>query len=141
MITYRPHPNYKYQLVKDAAFKVPFQMNEPISVAYATLSLDGILTVKAGYSWDGPSGPTIDTKNFLRGSLCHDALYQMMREGLLPRDENSREKADQLLRTHCREDGMSALRAWWVYHGVRIGGGSAVKSKQDNKYKQELTAP
>jgi hypothetical protein len=34
-----------------------------------------------GYAWNGPSGPTLDTRNFMRGSLVHDALYQLMREG------------------------------------------------------------
>ena len=29
------------------------------------------------------------------------------------------------LRRICREDGMSSIRAWWVYRGVRIGAGPA----------------
>ncbi len=27
-----------------------------------------------------PNGPTIETKTFMRASLVHDALYQLMRE-------------------------------------------------------------
>jgi hypothetical protein len=67
----------------------------------------------------------------MRGSLVHDALYQLMREGLLD-PEQWREPADSLLRAICREDGMSAIRAWWVYKGVRLGGSSAAK-KQENE--------
>jgi len=44
---------------------------------------DGGLLIKAGYSWDGPSGSAIDTKNFMQGSLVHDALYQLLRENIL----------------------------------------------------------
>ena len=39
--------------------------------------------------------------------------------------EVHREAADRLLQQICKEDGMSSIRAWWVYKGVRIGGGPA----------------
>ncbi len=57
----------------------------------------------------------------MRGSLVHDALYQLMREGELDADVY-KEPADRLLQAMCREDGMTSLRAWWVYHGVRLFG-------------------
>jgi hypothetical protein len=60
--------------------------------------------ISKGYAWDGPSGPTIDTGNFMRGSLIHDALYQLMRTGNLP--TSFRERADLLLRKTCIDDGM-----------------------------------
>ena len=44
------------------------------------------------------------------GSLLHDALYQLMREGLLDHTLH-REAADRILQSLCREDGMTALRA------------------------------
>jgi hypothetical protein len=69
--------------------------------------------------WDGPSGPTIDSLTFMRGSLVHDALYQLMRENHLNHSEY-REPADRVLQKICKEDGMWSLRAWWVYHGVRL---------------------
>ena len=58
----------------------------------------------------------------------HDALYQLMGDGLLPLSE--REAADATLRRICLEDGMSSIRAWWVYWGVRIGGGHAAASPE-----------
>ena len=81
-----------------------------------------------GYAWDGPSGPTIDTKNFMRGSLVHDGLYQLMREGLLAHEEY-RKSADDLLRDICVEDGMSKFRAWYVHRAVRISGGKSTKPR------------
>jgi hypothetical protein len=77
------------------------------------------LTIAAGYAWDGASGPAIDTLNFRNGSLVHDILYQMMKEGGLPATRANRKRADQVLREICRADGMSYIRATWVYLGVQ----------------------
>lgn len=118
---------YRYQLT--APFRVPvpeLPFGSDIDTDYILLRIekDGPwLRIRSGYAWDGPSGPTVDTSNFMRGSLVHDALYQLIREGQLP--EDTRHAADQLLRRMCREDGMSAIRAWWVYRAVRLFGKTA----------------
>ena len=52
-------------------------------------------------------------------SLLHEALYQMMREGLLVHAIHC-EAADRILQSLSREDGISALRAWWVYQDERL---------------------
>ncbi|MFB3816156.1 MAG: DUF1353 domain-containing protein [Candidatus Methylomirabilales bacterium] len=114
---------YKYQLAKDYVLALDIRPAAQIVTPYIALDLDGTLTIRAGYAWDGPSGPTIDTANFMRGSLVHDALYQLLRERYLPAE--LREAADRILQRCCLEDGMSRLRAWWVYWGVRLGGGPA----------------
>lgn len=123
---------YKYQLVEHFEHDIKIKPEQDVSSpsGYIELSAKGILEIKKGYAWDGPSGPTIDTLNFMRGSLVHDALYQLMREELLNL-EVFRELADRLLQTMCKEDGMSSIRAWWVYKGLRIGGDPA--ANPDNK--------
>ncbi|OIQ00711.1 MAG: hypothetical protein AUK35_02375 [Zetaproteobacteria bacterium CG2_30_46_52] len=117
---------YKYQMVMAYEVNIPIKPALDIFTDYINLTQGGLLTIKKGYAWDGPSGPTIDTPNFMRGSLVHDALYQLMRT----EDEHFskgqyRDAADRLLRSMCREDGMSWVRAWWVYHGLKIGGDAA----------------
>jgi hypothetical protein len=110
---------YLYQLYHTYEIQLPFKA--PVvgtEHEFLTIYPSGMLRIECGYAWDGPSGPTVDTKDFMRGSLVHDALYQLMRDGLLDR-KVYREKADDLLRAICREDGMSAVRAWIVYQGVR----------------------
>ena len=110
---------YKYQLKETYTVRIPVIPGAAIHTEYISLETTGDLTLKEGYAWDGPSGPTIDTLTFMRGSLVHDALYQLMREGNL--DKNVyREAADRTLRDICREDGMWSVRAWFVYHGVRL---------------------
>lgn len=115
---------YKYQTKNDYTVTIPIHPATDIKTEFISLSSKGALFIKSGYAWDGPSGPTIDTKNFMRGSLVHDALYQLMREKHLDFHVH-REPADRLLQEICKEDGMSAIRAWWVYQGVRVGGGPA----------------
>jgi len=110
---------YKYQLKETYVVAIEIKPSLAIDTEYIKLDVNGKLILNKGYAWDGPSGPTIDTLTLMRGSLVHDALYQLMREGQL--DNNGyRETADRILQRICKEDGMWSLRAWWVYQGVRI---------------------
>lgn len=126
---------YKYQLHETYSIKLPFSVPD-ISMDHEFLKVEGgVLTVSQGYAWDGPSGPTIDTPSFMRGSLVHDALYQLMRDGLI--DQSCRERADKLLRDLCIEDGMSWVRAAYVYESVREFGSSCAKISSQ----KVITAP
>ncbi len=135
MIQYKK--GYKYQLVQDYTVQTAVKTGRFVLTSYLKLTSDGLLTISAGYAWDGPSGPTIDTKNFMRSSLPHDAFYGMMRNGLLDRDK-WRKVVDEELRRMCREDGMSWFRAWYVYLAVRRG---AVRSASADARKPIITAP
>ncbi len=127
MITYKKRRQYKYVLAEGYRHQTELRPGEPVEIASVLhLDADGLLTLRKGYAWDGPSGPTWDTRNFMRGSLVHDALYQLMREELLPR--MYRDTADRLLRQTCQEDGMCPLCAWWVYQAVRLFGASCAAS-------------
>jgi len=116
-ITY--HSGYHYQLVEDYTVESAIT-GVDVTIRFLRLMPSGLLTIEAGYAWDGASGPAVDTRTIMRGSLVHDALYQLLREGHLP--PSYRLQADRLLYTLCREDGMSWPRAQWVYWGVRWGG-------------------
>ena len=108
---------YKYQLEKDYAVQVNIVPSRKIKTAYIELDVSNNLVIKKGYAWDGPSEPAIDTRNFMRSSLVHDSLFQLMRNRLL--DPNKfRDEADTELVRIYREDGMSCIRAWWVHKSV-----------------------
>lgn len=109
---------YKYQLKETYTIQIPIKPSQDIGTQYISLNTNGELTIREGYAWDGPSGPSIDTLTFMRGSLVHDALYQLMRQGHLDRNDH-REAADKILRDICKEDAMWSFRAWYVYHAVR----------------------
>ena len=117
---------YKYQLRED--YRHPWLCPD-IDAGFLQVR-DGVLTIRAGYAWDGPSGPTFDTPSFMRGSLVHDALYQLIREGHLPR--SAKQAADDALKRICIEDGMSALRAWWVHRAVsKFGTSATINNRQE----------
>ena len=122
---------YKYQLTETYRLKIGIRPLQHILTTYIDLTPIGWLIVRKGYAWDGPSGPTIDTLNFMRGSLVHDALYQLIRQGFLKKEH--REPIDKLLKEICLADGMSKLRASWVYNAVRIGGESAADPANKKK--------
>lgn len=120
---------YKYQLKCDYSLAATgIVPEEAIDLDYVKLTKRGDLLLKSGYAWDGPSGPAIDTRNFMRASLVHDAFYQLMREGYLDASR-CRDKADRLLQKICLEDGMSFIRALWVYYGVKWFARSAASTR------------
>lgn len=94
-----------------------------------------ILTVYSGYCWDGPSGPTIDTKATFRPSLYHDALYQLIREGCFSDDSAAQLFADQVYRDALIENGVSKFRAGYHYLALRLKG----KSSRERGTQKELT--
>lgn len=114
-IAYRE--GYKYQLVVSYDGNIPLYPPRDIRTEYIDLNKRGEILIRRGYAWDGPSGPAVDTSNFMRGSLIHDALYQLIRRGHL--DRSMRGESDEILRKTCVEDGMSKARAWWVYTAVK----------------------
>lgn len=127
---YRELKKYKYQLMEDYGLPIDIKPENDLNYKFFSLSSTGLLTIRKGYAWDGPSGPSIDTPDFMRGSLIHDALYQLMRLGALDYRLH-RKRADEILRETCKEDGMSSFRAWYVYQGVHLFGESNARPRPE----------
>lgn len=105
----RYREGYKYALHESYSVQTAIRPGAFIFTDFLRLDTDGVLYIKAGYAWDGPSGPAIDTKSAMRGSLVHDAGYALLREGHLPL--SFRRVVDEEYRRICLEDGMWSLRA------------------------------
>jgi hypothetical protein len=120
---YRIIKGWKYTLVEPVTVQTTVKPDHTIlddqrrMVLYKT----GVMTIGSGYSWDGASGPALDTKDFMLASLVHDALYQLIRLGLI--DKSYRKAADETLYSLCRLAGMPWWRAQYVYTAVRLFGG------------------
>lgn len=134
---------YKYQLAKIYTCQTNICPPKAIFSRYIDLDRSGLLTIYWGYAWDGPSGPTIDTKEFLEGSLVHDALYQLIRMGLL--EPEWRIVADQMFKKICKEKckkrkvnilrkGINYFRIWYMHQSVKYFAGYAA----DPKNKKEI---
>lgn len=133
-ITYRK--GYKYQLADTVAIQTRLRPALAINTPFIALSPTGLLLIRAGYAWDGPSGPTFDTKSSMRGSLVHDALYQLLRAELLPASD--RALVDKELYRLCVEDGMWKWRAkLWLREVRKFAGGAADPKNKKRVY----TAP
>jgi hypothetical protein len=123
---------YKYQLETTEKYDTGIKGSPALCEPFLELFANGKLVILRGYAWDGPSGPSFDTHNFMRGSLVHDALYQLMGRGNL--STGYKEKADRLLQQICIEDGMCSFRAWYVYQAVRFfGSGTTVRTLVNTK--------
>lgn len=116
--------------------KYKYLLNEEMKIAsnisvysyqneYLEIDPIGYLTIKKGYAWDGASGVAIDTETFMRASLVHDALYQLLREGAIPKEW--RKEADKMMRKIAINEGMWRIRAWYAWAAVRVFGGRYAK--------------
>ena len=113
------HKNYRFILTAPLTLDTNI-IGRTIKTDLVELKKDGTLIIADGYAWDGASGIAINTKNSLRASCGHDALYQLIRLGLLPRTK--RLQADSDLRKWLIEDGMLELRAGIWFLAVRLFG-------------------
>lgn len=129
---------YAYQLAQDYALPVGIYPDSPVETTFLRLDPNGNLEISAGYAWDGATGMA-DSPDLIRGSLVHDALYQLMRLGHL--SPIYRESADRLLQKICREDGMKAPLAQLVYFSVTLLANFAVDPKSERPILQAPTEP
>ena len=146
-----------YKLEESHEGDIPIHPPLDIKTEFIDLERNGGLLIRRGFAWDGPSGPAIDTKNFMRASLVHDALYSLMRDGYLP--VGFKDQADRLLRAMFIEDSMVLIgpkpggiarviwlakvaamqtRAAWIYAAVRTFARRATTPEGKNPV---LTAP
>lgn len=76
---------YLYQLKSDVIVQTDIRPGQPCIVqGYIFLGTDGKMFIYRGYAWNGCT-LAFDNKHNMRASLAHDALYQLMQEGLLER--------------------------------------------------------
>lgn len=105
---------------------------------HVILTTDGWLFANKGFPFDGASGLAVDTPTNMRAAATHDALYYLMRCGLL--DIKWRERADNELRRimieRTRDNGWLGrtwgwLRAQYYYRAVRIFGESSARPQAE----------
>lgn len=129
-IAYRS--GYKYQLAEHYLTYIDIKPLHDITTEFIALNTEGRLSIFSGYAWDGPSGPVRDRKRNMRPSLVHDALYQLMRMGLLD-TRKYRKLADALYRDMLIENGVPKVRADIEYVALRKFGGKAASPKNVKK--------
>ena len=146
MIAYRS--GFKHVLAKTVEIRVTVYPSMDLKTDGIALDQNGVLIIHKGYPWDGASGPAFDSKAVMRASLVHDALYQLMREGLLGQDWRAR--ADLELQKIYKQDAetirqrsgafkgffigvFKPARAWWLHAAVRVAGAPSADPKNRKK--------
>lgn len=122
---------FKYALTDRSgpcSYATGIKIDKEIDEPWINMTIDGVLTCQVGFSWNGPSGPAFDTPTFMRGSMFHDAMYALMREGLL--DHDYRRSADYMMDKINKEAGMWKPRRMWVLRGVRLFASKAADVKK-----------
>jgi hypothetical protein len=116
----------KFVLGKDAIFKLSFAPQYTVDTSYARFTPDGVLIVKRGFLWSA-NFPAMNTENTRPASLVHDALYELIKDGHLPR-KPFKNLADMVMRDVLLECGILDARAWAWYMAVQIGGDNALNA-------------
>ena len=120
---------FKYQLIENFYIQTEIHPEETVDWLFVTLHESGLLEIRRGWAWDGPSGLTIDTRDSMVAALVHDALYALMQRKLISWDH--RKAADQLFYDLLIQDGMWQWRAKYWYAAVRkLGYAFAHKAKK-----------
>lgn len=122
---------YKYQLAEDELFSTTFRRESTIITSRIELHSSGMLLVREGYAWDGPSGPVPDKSSNMRPSCGHDALYQIIRMGLL--QHWNWIEADYNYAKWLSEDGTWPITVKIHLLGLKLMGGSAALPKNRKK--------
>ena len=124
---------YKYELLDDFIAQIPVTPGQVIEHEYYYLNTIGLLHIRRGYMWDGPSGPTYDSKGLMIGSLVHDVGYQMTRDGWFDIDQD-RALWDQVYFDLIKRNGINPIRAWGHYRMLRRFGWKAALPDKDHIY-------
>ena len=119
---------YRYVSQEAVVVDVGAELHVPLQAPLASIAAE-TLCVMSRYAWDGASFTPFKwfgtPKPWLTPSLVHDALYQLIREGLM--DRSYRAAADRLFRTMLIERGVWRWMAWVAYWSVRVFGNFAVR--------------
>lgn len=126
------HPRYKYRLTKSyhhALHNVPDSAKASIddpSGDECWVRMDGnYLFLREGYAWNGPD-VVRDRKDLMRASLVHDAGYQLIAGGHIPKKPWKRHFDNAFARI-ARADGLPWFLVAVVWAAVRVGGGATTK--------------
>ena len=119
MKTIKYREGYKYQLAESLEIQTPVTGEKAVD-DFFELRPDGMLLVRAGYAWDGASGPTFDTPASMAPSLVHDVFCQLMRDGRVG-FEKWQDTVNEFFREMCIAAGMWEWRASLWHRGVEFG--------------------
>ena len=122
---------FKYQLAEKLLLVTNILPDQDIVTDFVILRTNGELELTKGFAWDGASGPVVDRKSNMIAGAGHDALYRLMRKGLL--DHNLWPEADAMFAKWLKENGAWALTIKIDSLGLKIANGAAANPSNKAK--------
>lgn len=114
---------------KDYSRYVGIHPKETLYLFKIILTKTGNLTIQKGYANDHASG-AFDTKTIIEGSRVHDALCELIHNGLLP-DSDWDKAADIMYDINVNsKPKMWKPRAKWIRRAIKIAGPGVTKSRE-----------
>ena len=109
-----------YELTRPVVREVTGIEGHNFSSEVIVLNPNGKLALFPPFRWNGRSKPAVNTANTLLSSSIHDALYELIIIGVLPK--SVRVLADLLMRTMDEENGVHFFRRWYSHVALRLFG-------------------
>lgn len=113
---------FKGQVSKRIRVQTPIFPKTNVERTWASLDVEGVLTIEKGFAYDFASGPTIDKPDWIKAAAAiHDALCYLHRKDLI--NEHQRKQADKFFYALLKLNGPSFiwyLRWRYWYRGVRL---------------------
>lgn len=127
---------YKFRLEETVLVETHLRPEKEIRKGAVILTRGGMLIILSGFSWDGATN-AYNNKSIFKAAVAHDALYYLLREckdellykcaimregSISPASQTSfdmlRDECDKTLIDIGADNGMSAIRQWWIYKAV-----------------------
>lgn len=115
-----------YRLIKDISKKTNSRPpnGKGLLTKFGYLDDDGLLTLYAGFCWDGATG-ALDTNDIMRASAFHDWFCNNVLNRSLP--SSYRREGDDLFYIIMLEDGAPRWRAIYAHGAVVLYGKMVVR--------------
>ena len=120
-MTWEPKDDTMAVLIRSKKYTVDFAVTirtivyppETVKTRLLTLTTHGDLTIGQGWQFDGATWIPDRTKTVMRAAMCHDAIYELIRQGRL--EKAMQGQADSCFLCMCMEDGIPRWRANFYY--------------------------
>ena len=123
---------YRYKTDEEYSCVLPFISYDAKQISIWVSFVDDRLVIANGYAWDGAStGLPWTPKKWIRPSLVHDAIYQLIREGQLPMER--RVDADAVFHQLLLENRVNYIVALFAYAAVRLFGNYFLRKGRKTK--------
>lgn len=121
---FKMHKEYRHEWKRTPKLgsTKPREIQDNGGTVVASFQDNDSVTLTPDYSWDGNSGPAVNTLKCLRASALHDAWCQAMQEDIFEGSWMNWMRGASEYRKICRDDGMSRVRAWSRYFAIATYG-------------------